>query len=217
MKRILTGLFFSVISCTMYAQVPYWGGTVGKERVYGYTSVKFRPGINALQNYTTLQFGVTDWFSVGTDLYADRESVNHGLYLRLGKKWNKWISTGVQTAYVSDIRDNYKFTIVSTVLIFNGFIIPSGYLTWTSNTWMTFNRDGNNIYEHWLYLGSNIIFNDKHSLFPMVGVVHDWKFQSEVDLAVGAWYTYDKYSIYIWGNDFFKVHPRITVAIDFTF
>ena len=60
---------------------------------------------------------------------------------------------------------------------------------------MTFNRDGNNIYGHWLYLGSNIIFNDKHSLFPMVGVVHDWKFQSEVDLAVGAWYTYDKYSI----------------------
>ena len=82
---------------------------------------------------------------------------------------------------------------------------------------MTFNRDGNNIYEHWFYLGSNIVINDKNSFFPMVGVVHDWKFQNEVDLAVGAWYTYDKYSIYIWGNDFFKVHPRITVAIDFTF
>ena len=217
MKRILTGLFFSVIACTTFAQVPYWGGTVGKEKVYGYTSVKFRPGINALQNYTTLQFGVTDWFSVGTDLYADREAVNHGLYLRFGKKWNKWISTGIQTSYVSDLRDNYKFVNVSTGLIFNGFIIPSGYLTWTSNTWMTFNRDGNHTYEHWLYLGSNIVFNEKHSLYPMIGIVHDWKFQQPVDLAVGAWYTYKHYSFYLWGNDFFKENPRVTVAVDFTF
>lgn len=217
MKKIIISLFFVFFSICSFAQVPYWGATVGKEKVYGYTSVKCRPGINALQNYTTLQFGITDWFSVGTDLYADKETVDHGLYVRLGKKWNKWISTGIQTSYMSNLRDNYKFSNVNTGLIFNGFILPSGYLTWTSNTWMTFNRDGNHTYEHWLYLGSNIVFNDKHSLYPMIGIVHDWKFKKPVDLAIGAWYTYKEYSFYLWGNDFFKENPRLTIAIDFTF
>ena len=217
MKKIIISLFFVLFSICGFSQVPYWGATVGKEKVYGYTSVKCRPGINALQNYTTLQFGITDWFSVGTDLYADKETVDHGLYVRLGKKWNKWISTGIQTSYMSNLRDNYKFSNVNTGLIFNGFILPSGYLTWTSNTWMTFNSDGNHTYEHWLYLGSNIVFNDKHSLYPMIGIVHDWKFQKPVDLAIGAWYTYKEYSFYLWGNDFFKENPRLTIAIDFTF
>ena len=217
MKKVLFSLLLSIIYIISYAQVPYWGATVGKENIYGYTSVKFRPGINALQNYTTLQFGITDWFSVGTDLYADKEIIDHGLYVRFGKKWNKWISTGTQVSYMSNLRDSYKFSNVNAGLLFNGFILPSGYLTWTSNTWMTFNRGGNNNYEHWLYLGSNIVFNDKHSLYPMIGIVHDWKFQKPVDLAIGAWYTYKNYSFYLWGNDFFKENPRLTVAIDFTF
>ena len=51
----------------------------------------------------------------------------------------------------------------------------------------------------------------------MIGIVHDWKFQQSVDLAIGAWYTYKKYSFYLWGNDFFKENPRVTVAVDFTF
>ena len=55
------------------------------------------------------------------------------------------------------------------------------------------------------------------SLYPMIGIVHDWKFQEPVDLAVGAWYTYKNYSFYLWGNDFFKENPRVTVAVDFTF
>ena len=217
MKKVFVLAVMSITSATAFAQVPYWGGTVGEGKVYGYTSVKFRPGVNAVQNYTTLQFGITDWFSLGTDLSISKDYSDHGLYVRFGKKWNKWISTGIQTSYMSNLRDNYKFSNVNTGLLFNGFILPSGYLTWTSNTWMTFNRDGNHTFEHWLYLGSNIVFNEDHSLYPMIGIVHDWKFQNPVDLAVGAWYTWKNYSVYLWGNDFFKDNPRVTVAIDFTF
>ena len=217
MKKVLLFFLLSIFSITSFAQVPYWGATVGEGKIYGYTSVKFRPGVNAMQNYTTLQFGITDWFSLGTDLSVGKDYSDHGLYARIGKKWNKWISAGTQVSYMSDMRDNYKFSNVNAGLLFNGFILPSGYLTWTSNTWMTFNRGGNHNYEHWLYLGSNIVFNDKHSLFPMIGIVHDWKFQQPVDLAVGAWYTYKNYSFYLWGNDFFKENPRVTVAVDFTF
>ena len=217
MKKIFLTLLLSMLSMAANAQVPYWGATVGEGKVYGYTSVKFRPGINALQNYTTLQFGITDWFSLGTDLSIDKNTSDHGLYARIGKKWNKWISTGVQASYMSNLRENYEFSNVNTGLIFNGYILPSGYLTWTSNTWMTFNRGGNNSYEHWLYLGSNIVFNEKNSLYPMIGIVHDWEFKRPVDLAIGAWYTFKNYSFYLWGNDFFKDHPRLTIAIDFTY
>lgn len=217
MKKIFVFAVLAIVSTTVFAQVPYWGGTVGKGKVYGYTSLKFRPGINAMQDYTTLQFGITDWFSLGTDLSAGKDYTDHGLYARVGKKWNKWISTGTQVSYMSDIRDNYKFSNVNAGLLFNGFILPSGYLTWTSNTWMTFNQDGNHNYEHWAYLGSNIELDKDNSLYPMVGIVHDWKFEEPVDLAVGAWYTHKNYSVYLWGNDFFKDNPRVTVAVDFTF
>lgn len=217
MRRITLLILLVILSANSFAQVPYWGATVGEGKVYGYTSVKFRPGINAMQDYTTLQFGINDWFSLGTDLSVGNDYTDHGLYARVGKKWSKWISTGTQVSYMSNLRDNYTFSNINAGLLFNGFIIPSGYLTWTSNTWMTFNADGNNTYEHWLYLGSNIVFDENHSLFPMIGIVHDWKFQEPVDLAVGAWYTWNHYSVYLWGNDFFKEYPRLTVAIDFTF
>lgn len=217
MKKILLMAFVMLSSLTAFSQVPYWGATVGEGKVYGYTSLKFRPGINALQDYTTLQFGITDWFSLGTDLSVDKSTADHGIYARVGKKWNKWISTGTQVSYMSNLQDNYDFSNVNAGLLFNGFILPSGYLTWTSNTWMTFNHHGSNSYQHWLYLGSNIIFNKDNSLYPMVGIVHDWEFKEPVDLAVGAWYTHKNYSFYLWGNDFFKDHPRVTVAIDFTF
>ena len=217
MNKYTLLIILTSITFASFAQVPYWGATVGKEKIYGYTSIKFRPGINAVQNYTTIQFGITDWFSVGTDLSVDNQTADHGLYVRFGKKWNKWISTGLQSSYMSNLRDNYKFSNVNTGLLFNGYILPSGYLTWTSNTWITFNRGGNHTCEHWLYLGSNIIFNEKNSLYPMLGIVHDWEFKKAADLAIGAWYTHKKYSFYLWGNDFFKDHPRLTVAIDFTF
>lgn len=34
--------------------------------------------------------------------------------------------------------------------------------------------------------------------------------------AVGFYWVYKKYSFYLWGNDFFTKHPRMTVAVDFT-
>ena len=34
--------------------------------------MKFRPGQNTIEDYTTIQFGVADWLSFGTDLYKDK-------------------------------------------------------------------------------------------------------------------------------------------------
>ena len=73
------------------------------------------------------------------------------------------------------------------------------------------------MYKQWWYLGSNIKFNQSNSLVPMVGIIHSWEFDEDIDLAIGAYYVYKKYSFYSWGNDFFSSHPRGTVALDFSF
>ena len=202
---------------TLFAQVPYFGATVGEGKVFGYSSLKFRPGINAQETYTTLQFGITDYFSVGTDVYANGSTIDHGLYARIGKSWNKWLSAGIQATYQSNLRVNYKFSNVNTSVFINGDITKNGLLFWTSNTWLTFNQDGNHFYKQWWYLGSNIRFDENNSIVPMAGLIHSWKFNEPCDLAVGFYYVYKKHSIYLWGNNFFKDNPRATIAIDFTF
>lgn len=217
MKKIFSLLLLSFVTITLTAQVPYFGATVGEGKVFGYSSLKFRPGLNAQETYTTLQFGITDYLSLGTDIYANNGTIDHGLYARVGKTWNKWFSAGVQATYQSNLRDNYKFSNVNTGIFFNGNILESGHLFWTSNTWLTFNQDGNHAYNQWWYLGSNIKFDENNSLVPMVGLIHSWKFDQPADLAVGAYYVYKNYSFYLWSNDFFTEHPRFTVAVDFTF
>lgn len=218
MKRLLLSLLVICAGCvTTMAQVPYFGATVGEGNVFGYTSVKVRPGQNAMEDYTTLQFGVTDWFSIGTDIYASKETVDHGLYARVGWKWNQWISAGSQVCYQSNLRDNYLFSNVNAGIFLNGDILENGCLFWTSNTWLTFYQDGNCTYKQWWYLGSNIHINKSQSLVPMIGLIHSWKFEQPADLAIGAYYVYKKYSFYLWGNDFLADHPRLTIALDFTF
>lgn len=216
MKKVFI-ILFSFITISLSAQVPYFGATVGEGKVFGYSSLKFRPGLNAMEDYTTLQFGITDYFSVGTDIYANHDTVDHGLYARVGKTWSKWFSAGTQATYQFNLRDNYKFSNVNMGIFLNGNILESGRLFWTSNTWLTFYQDGNHAYKQWWYLGSNIKFDDNNSLVPMVGLIHSWRFNQPVDWAIGAYYIYKKYSFYIWGNDFFTDYPRVTVAVDFTF
>lgn len=216
MKKIFFLFFIAFVTISLSAQVPYFGGTVGKGKVFGYSSLKFRPSQNAQETYTTLQFGITDYFSVGTDIYANNVTVDHGLYVRTGKTWSKWFSAGIQAAYQSNLKDNYKFSNANTGVFFNGNITGNGLLFWTSNSWFTFSHDGKHSYKQWWYLGSNIKFDENNSLVPMLGFIHSWEFDQPADLAVGAYYVYKKYSFYIWGNDLFSDYPRITLAIDFT-
>ena len=79
MKRILFIFLLSLVTMALSAQVPYFGATVGRGKVFGYSSLKARPGQNAMETYTTLQFGITDYFSVGTDIYANTGTIDHGL------------------------------------------------------------------------------------------------------------------------------------------
>ncbi|MGX8683461.1 MAG: hypothetical protein ACSW77_06570, partial [Bacteroidales bacterium] len=61
MKRLVV-IFAIVLLGTVKAmsQIPYYAGTVGNGKLYGYSSLKFRPGQNNQETYTTFQYGLGD-------------------------------------------------------------------------------------------------------------------------------------------------------------
>jgi hypothetical protein len=164
-----------------------------------------------------LQYGINDWFSIGTDLTTGPDEREIGYYLRVGKKFSKWFSAGVQMTPSFDLEDSHKFCYNTTGLFMNGNITSDGKLFWTSNTWHTANKDAEFGLEQWWYLAGNLPLTKNSSIWPHIGLVHSWKFNEDADLAAGFFYVYKQYSLYLWGNDFFKDHPRVTLAVDFTF
>lgn len=218
LKIVFIGAAFLFLGINeMRAQVPYYGATVGKGKVFGYHSLKVRPGINNQRTYTTLQFGINDWFSVGSDLTTGPGEKFIGYYLRVGKKFSQWFSAGIQSAPTFDLDNSHKFGYLNTGFFMNGDITKNGKLFWTTNTWHTIDKNGNNTFDQYWYLAGNIPVGNNWSFWPHIGLTHSWKFNEDPDLAVGFFWVYKKYSFYLWGNDFFKEHPRLTVAVDFTF
>ena len=69
-KKPVLILTLLLLSLRAVAQIPYYAGTVGNGKLYGYTSVKARPGINHQETYTTFQYGIGNHFATGVDLYT---------------------------------------------------------------------------------------------------------------------------------------------------
>ena len=78
---ILLCLWLSV-SFRAFAQIPYYAGTAGEGRLYGYTSLKVRPGINRQETYTTFHYGLGDHFATGVDLYTGPDCAYWGALVR---------------------------------------------------------------------------------------------------------------------------------------
>lgn len=204
-------IFFSM---TAKAQVPYFAGTVGDGKLYGYTSLKFRPGINAQETYTCFQYGVGDHLAFGTDLYTGVGSAYWGFLARYGLKISPYFNIGAQFTPSFDLNDSFKFSYATAAMYMNGNITKDGKLFWCSNTWWGINDGAPNTITNWEYLGYTFNFK-KTSLTPMVGAIHSWRFDQPVDLSVGAYWSVGKFNIYVWGNDFFKNNPRVVVGVDF--
>lgn len=210
---ILGTIFIS--SYYVDAQIPYFAETVGNGNLYGYTSVKFRPGLNAQETYTVFQYGITDYFATGVDIYSDNNNVYWGVLFRGGYKYSKWYGIGLQVASSCDLGYNFRFSYATLGLYQNGALSPDGKLLWVSNTWGTINSNGSNSWKQWWYLGYCFDLKKCGSLTPMVGCLHDWQFNEKADLAIGAYYAYKKWNFYLWGNDFFRNNLRFVIGIDF--
>ena len=215
MKKFVCGLILALSCCTLYAQVPYFAGTVGNGKLYGYTSLKVRPGINGQETYTCFQYGIGNSFAAGTDIYTGVNSAYWGFLVRYGAKISPWFNIGAQVTPSFDLNDSFKYSYTTGAVYMNGQLTKDGKLFWCSNTWLGFNRCAQNSYTNWEYLGYTFSLKKEQSITPMVGAIHSWRFDQDVDLAAGLYYSVGKFNIYLWGNDFLKDHPRIVAGVDF--
>lgn len=215
MKKIIISAVCCLVSTMLNAQIPYFAGTVGNGKLYGYTSIKARPGINAQETYSTFQYGVANDWAVGMDLYTGPSSAYWGANVRYGHKFNKWFGIGGEVTPSFNLNDNFKCSYTTAAMYMNGALTNDGHLFWCSNTWWGINKDADNTITNYEYLGYSIPFNNGQSITPMVGVIHSWNFDQDPDVAVGAYYSVKNWNIYLWGNDFFKENPRVIVGIDF--
>lgn len=217
MKKYIIILSFLLLgNIVSKAQVPYFSGTVGNGKLYGYTSLKFRPGINNQETYTCFQYGLGDYAATGVDLYTGLNSAYAGVLVRGGYKVNQWFGIGGQLTPSFDLNNSMKFSYLTAAIYMNGSITSDGNLFWCSNTWFGINKGADDTISQWTYLGYSIPTYKNQSITPMVGAIHSWKFDQDVDLAIGAYYSIGKWNIYLWGNDFFNNNPRVVVGIDFT-
>jgi len=215
MKKILVISIGLLLTTKAIAQIPYFAGTVGDRKLYGYSSLKFRPGINRLETYTTFQYGIGNHFATGIDLYTGHKCAYWGALVRYGLTCNKWFGVGVEVTPSFNLNDSFKFSYLTSALYLNGAITNDGRLFWCSNTWWIVKNGESNTYSNYEYLGYTIPLKNGHSITPMAGAIHSWKFDQGVDIAAGFYYTIKSWNIYLWGNDFLEKYPRIIIGIDF--
>lgn len=215
MKRFLLILVAIIFVQESYAQVPYFAGTVGNGKLYGYTSLKFRPGINGQETYTCFQYGIGDSFAAGTDIYTGINSAYWGFLVRYGAKISPWFNIGAQLTPSFNLNDIFKYSYTTGAIYMNGQLCHDGKLFWCSNTWLGINNGTDNTYTNWEYIGYTFSFKRGQSLTPMIGAIHSWKFEQHPDLALGVYYSVGSFNIYIWGNDFLENNPRVVVGVDF--
>lgn len=129
MKKIILILCLFVSFMTK-AQIPYFAKTVGQNRMYAYTSMKVRPGINSQETYTTFQYGLSNSLATGLDLYTSNGNSYWGVLMRYGASLSKYFNIGVQVTPSFNLSDNFKFSYLTSALylmvILPKMEIPSG-------------------------------------------------------------------------------------------
>lgn len=215
MKKVVALAIVLWCSMNALAQIPYYAGTVGDRKLYGYSSVKARPGINRQETYTTFQYGMSDHFAAGMDLYTGRDCSYWGALIRYGQNISKWFNVGAEETASFNLNNSFKFAYLTSALYMNGAISYNGRLFWCTNTWWIVNDGAGNTLSNYEYLGYAIPLKNGNCLTPMVGTIHSWKFDQDVDIAAGFYYTLQNWNFYLWGNDFLKSHPRFVAGIDF--
>ena len=216
MKKV--ALFFVVLFLTVhaFAQIPYYAGTVGDGKLYSYSSLKSRPGINHQETYTTFQYGIGNHFATGIDLYTGPHCAYWGGLVRYGQEISKWYNVGAEVIPSFNLNDNFKFSYLTSALYMNGAITGDGRLFWCTNTWWVINKGADNSFSNYEYLGYNIPLKNGRSITPMAGAVHSWKFHQDLEPAAGFYYSFKSWNLYLWGHDFLNSHPRFVIGLDYT-
>lgn len=216
MRKAVLVILGLLVFAHALAQIPYYAGTVGQGKLYGYTSLKVRPGKNHQETYTTFQYGLSSRLATGVDLYTGPDCAYWGALIRYGLTPSQWYNVGAEFIPSFDLNNNFKFSYLTSALYMNGAITADGRLFWCTNTWWVVQNRAPFTLSNYEYLGYIIPLNSGRSITPMIGAIHSWKFDQDVDVAAGFYLTIKNWNLYFWGNDFLKSHPRIIAGIDFT-
>ena len=216
MRKVILFSAALIFSINAIAQIPYYAGTVGDGKLYAYTSLKARPGINHQETYTTFQYGIGNHFATGVDLYTGLDCTYWGALVRYGTSISKWFQVGAEVTPSFNLNNSFKFSYLTSALYMNGTITNDERLFWCTNTWWVVNRDATPSYSNYEYLGYTIPLKNGRAITLMTGVIHSWKFDEDADIAAGFYYTFKHWNLYIWSNDLLKSHPRIVIGIDVT-
>lgn len=219
MKRVLLSFCAIAIAIVANAQVPNFGATAGDQNLYGYSAMKYRAKQKTWETYSTLQYGVTDYMNVGADLYTSGSDSYIGYTFRTGKKISSYFSIGAQFTPSFNIGANHSFAYMTEALYMNGNITKDGRMFWVTNMWLEQANHELSSAKQWTYLGYTCPLgkSGKNSITPMAGIIHDWKFESDVDLSFGAYYSHKNINLYAWTNDILTSHPRFILAVEFKF
>ncbi len=216
MKKLLASISMLFVTITISGQIPFFASTVGHQKLYAYTSAKCRPGISALETYTTFQYGIGDNMSAGMDVYTNGGDCWVGGLFRIGRQLNKWFGIGGQITPSFNLTHHLRFAYLNTALYMNGAMTENGHLFWCSNTWWCVNHGAYNTLTNWEYVGYRFTLANGHHITPMAGIIHSWEFNQDVDISAGFYYTISRWNLYLWGNDFLKKNPRLVMGVDIT-
>ena len=218
MKKLVLLSVCIALSASVFAQVPNFGTTVGDQKLYGYSSMKYRANTDTWETYSTLQHGFSDYFQAGVDLYTGTNSNYIGYVARAGYKFSDYFKLGGQLTPSFDLSDKHKFAYMTYSLYINGNITKDGRLFYVTDTWLEQNNFGLSSAKQWTYLGYTCpLGGNGNSITPMAGVIHDWKFESDVDLSFGFYFSHKNINLYAWTNDILTDHPRFILAVEFSF
>ena len=141
--------------------------------------------------YTTFQYGLGDRLATGIDLY-----------------------TGPDVAYWGAL---IRYAYLTSALYLNGAISSNGNPFWCTNTWWIVNKGAAYTFSNYEYLGYTVDLGKSYAITPMIGTIHSWKFDKDVDMAAGLYFTAGNWNLYVWGNDLLNDHPRLVVGLDFVY
>lgn len=220
MKKICICLLF-VLSASLrtIAQVPNFGTTVGDQKLYGYTALKYRADADVWESYGTLQYGIGNHFQTGVDLYTSGGgNVYIGYIVRGGTKIADYFKIGAQLTPSFNLNAHHKFSYLTSALYINGNITKDGKWFYVTDTWLENDKDKLTSAKQWSYIGHTFDLTGKgNSITPMVGAIHSWKFDQDVDLSMGCYYSHKNINLYAWANDVLIKQPRFVVAVEFVF
>lgn len=203
-----------IVNFNLDAQIPYYAPTVGNGHFEAYTSLKIRLGEKHLGSYNSFQYGIGDYCAVGTDLTVTDENVCWGFIGRFGYTFSKYFKAGIQLTPGFNISNSFRFDNLSTAIYMNGAITKDEKLFWASNTFYNYYHRRSDDIDQWLYLGYKVGLAKLHTITPMIGTLYSWKFDSSPDIALGAYYSVNKFNFYLWGDDLLKSHPRVVVGLE---